>query len=169
MRNLLSTGTILMLALSALPATAGDKKVRCESEMSACAEQMAAKYKNRGWVGINLDYNEDSGGKTVLTGIFSDSPAEAAGLQAGDFLVGLNGIAYTHDNMEQIYQEYGKSKPGETITYKIERGGKQMNVDVTLGRLPDKMLAEWIGYHMLEAHLAHNDEGEESEQAEAGD
>ena len=169
MRNLLSTGTILMLALSALPATAGDEKVRCESEMSACAEQMAAKYKNRGWVGINLDYNEDSGGKTVLTGIFSDSPAEAAGLQAGDFLIELNGIGYTHGNMEQIYQEYGKSKPGETITYKIERDGEQMNVDVTLGRLPDKILAEWIGYHVVEAHLSYNDEGEESEQAEAGD
>lgn len=172
MRNLLSTGTILMSVLSTLPAIAGDEKVRCETELTVCAEQMAVKYKNRGWVGINLDYNVDSGGKTVLTGIFPDSPAEAAGLQAGDFLVGLNGVAYTHDNMEQIYQEYGKSKPGETITYKIERDGKQMNVDVTLARLPDKILAEWIGYHVLKSHLADHDDDKgsaEADQAEAGD
>ena len=172
MRNLLLTGTILMLALSALPVTAGDEKVRCETELTACAEQMAAKFRNRGWVGVNLDYNVDSGGKTVLTGIFPDSPAEAAGLQAGDALIGLNGVAYTQDNEKQLYQEYEKFKPGETITYKIERDGKQMNVDVTLARLPDKILAQWIGYHVLEAHIADYDDDEEAaevEQAEAGD
>ncbi len=172
MRNLLSTGTILVLVLSALPAIAGDEKVRCETELTACAEQIASKYKNRGWVGINLDYNVDSGGKTVLTGIFPDSPAEAAGLQAGDALIGLNGVAYTQDNEKQLYQEYEKFKPGETITYEIERDGKQMSVNVTLARLPDKILAQWIGYHVLEAHLADHDDNEESaepDQAEAGD
>lgn len=171
MRQLLATAIFLSLALTGLPAGAGDEKPKCSADLTECTEQMAAKFRNRGWVGINLDYGEE-GGKTVLTGIFDDSPAEAAGLEAGDVLVELNGIPYTHDNGEKLYAEYERNRPGDTITFKIDRNGKQMDVDVTLARLPQKILAQWIGYHVMEAHLAQNEEEQaegDVQKAEKGD
>ncbi len=171
MRQLTTSAIILVLALTALPVAAGDDKPKCEGELTACAEQMAAKFRNRGWVGINLDYGED-GEKTVLTGIFDDSPAKAAGLKEGDVLVELNGIPYTHENSEKLYAEYENNKPGDTVTFKIDRDGEIKKVDVTLARLPDQIMAQWIGYHVMEAHLAEYEEeeaGGEVEQADSGD
>ena len=43
MRHLTTSAIILVLALSALPVAAGDDKPKCEGELTACAEQMAAK------------------------------------------------------------------------------------------------------------------------------
>ena len=170
MRQLLTTATILALGLTALPAGAGDEKPKCNADLTECAEQMAAKFRNRGWVGINLDYGEE-GGQTVLTGIFENSPAEEAGLEEGDALVELNGIPYTHDNSKKLYAEYEKNKPGDTITFKIDRDGKIMDVDVTLARLPQQIMAQWIGYHVMEAHMAEYEAEAEGDvqKAEKGD
>jgi hypothetical protein len=41
-------------------------------------------------------------------------------------------------------------KPGNTITYLVARGGKKKDVSVTLAPLPESVMAEWIGRHMLE-------------------
>ena len=107
-----------------------------------------------------------------MTGIFDDSPAKAAGLKEGDVLVELNGIPYTHENGEKLYAEYENNKPGDTITFKIDRDGEIKKVDVTLAKLPDQIMAQWIGYHVMEAHLAEYEEeeaGGEVEQADSGD
>jgi len=170
MKKILMTTFALTLALAALPLSAGDEKSRCPGDIQECAEAMAKKFENRGWVGINLDYGKD-GGQTVLTGIFDDSPAQAAGLEEGDVLLELNGIPYTHDNEKKLYAEYENSKPGDTVTFKIDRDGDVEKIDVTLAKIPDQIVAQWIGYHIMEAHLASTDEDEtgQVEQAEKGD
>ena len=168
------TITILMtlaLVVAALPLFAGDEKKRCEGEIAVCAEMMAQKFRDRGWVGINLD-NSEGEDKTVLSGIFENSPAEAAGLKKGDVLVALNGIPYTRDNEKELYDVYKNSKPGQTITFEVDRSGQQQEIDVTLARLPEKIVAQWIGYHIMEAHLAYEDDAGEpgkATQAEKGD
>ena len=172
MKQLITTTTVLALLVTGLPAMAGDdKKPQCDAPLTECADKMMAKFRNRGWVGINLDYGDD-GSKTVLTGIFDESPAQAAGLQKGDVLVELNGIPYTKDNGEKLYAEYEKTKPGDTITFKIDRDGQEMDVDVTLARLPQRIMAEWIGYHVMESHMAEFEEEEaegDVQKAEKGD
>ena len=42
--------------------------------------------------------------------------------------------------------------PGQTITMGVERNGREMERAVTLGRIPDYLLAQWVGYHMLDGH-----------------
>ena len=169
MKKIVSISLGLVLVAAAFPVFAGDEKVRCESDITTCTEAMAAKYRNRGWVGITMDYNKDKGDGVVLTGVIEDGPAEAAGLDKGDILRGVNGIAYSEGNEEAIYAQYEKFKPGDTITYEIERDGKTMEVDVTLGKLPSNVLAQWIGYHVMEAHLAEHDEGGQTGEDESGD
>lgn len=167
----MTTFLTLVLVVAAMPLLAGDEKKRCDGEIAACAEMMAQKFRDRGWVGINLEYGEGND-QTVLSGIFEDSPAEAAGLKKGDVLVELNGIPYTRDNEKELYDVYKGSKPGETVTFKVDRNGAEEEIDVTLGRLPDKIIAQWIGYHIMEAHLAQNEDDVETgkaKQAEKGD
>ena len=112
-------------------------------------------------MGIRFDYEEESG-RTTLSRVFEDSPAEAAGLQVGDVLLELNGEAYTHDNEDKLRKIYYGMRPGDTLSYTIERAGEQMEIVVELGRVPDHLIAQWIGMHLLEDHA----EAEEEEVAE---
>jgi serine protease Do len=66
--------------------------------------------------------------------IFPGSPAEEAGLQAGDLIVAVDGTAVDeeHDLSTLILPH----SPGDTITLRILRGNTTTNVDVTLGTLP---------------------------------
>jgi len=62
--------------------------------------------------------------------IVEGSPAEAAGLQAGDVIVSVNGLLLTSDNsLGPIISQY---YPGDTVTLRVVRGEEQFDVDVTL-------------------------------------
>jgi serine protease Do len=66
--------------------------------------------------------------------IFPDSPAQAAGLQAGDVIVAVDGepVDGDHDLSSQIIPH----RPGDTITLRVLRGNTTRTVSVTLGVLP---------------------------------
>src|ERR671914_1346463 len=66
--------------------------------------------------------------------IFPDSPAEQAGLQAGDVIVAVDGepVDGDHDLSSQIIPH----RPGDTITLRVLRGNSTLEVSVTLGVLP---------------------------------
>ena len=72
----------------------------------------------------------DGGSEVVIPG----SPAEAAGLQAGDIITALDG--------EQIDAETDLSmlilplEPGDTITLRVLRDNSVQEIEVTLGELP---------------------------------
>ena len=72
----------------------------------------------------------DGGSEVVIAG----SPAEAAGLQAGDIITALDG--------EQIDAETDLSmlilphSPGDTITLRVLRDNSVQEIEVTLGELP---------------------------------
>ena len=67
------------LTLAVLPAWAGEKG-KCSGSTQDCLNQMAAKYAERGWVGVELDKG-DYGTMTVKR-VIPDSPAAAAGFRA---------------------------------------------------------------------------------------
>lgn len=66
--------------------------------------------------------------------VFPGSPAEAAGLRAGDIIVKLDGRSVTADaDLSMLILPYA---PGDTITLGILRDGSSQDVQVTLGELP---------------------------------
>src|SRR2546422_974249 len=78
------------------------------------------------------------------------SPAESAGILAGDVLVALNGVSLNKDNDEALMKARKEWKPGQTVTYTIKRSGGERQVTLTLGSWPADALAKMIGMHMLE-------------------
>ena len=84
--------------------------------------------------------------------VFADSPAEKAGLRGGDALTALNGVAYSRENEKLLKEIYAGLKPGETVTYSLNRGGKSLEIEVLLGHLPESVISQWVGQHLLEYH-----------------
>lgn len=129
----------------------GKKKKSCSYEVEDCVTAMNEKFSQRGWIGINMETDEEAGG-VVLNWIAPDSPAEEAGLEKGDLLSSLNGIPYDEANKEQLKKEYESLRPGKTATFGIERDGEKKEIAVTLTALPEEILAKWIGEHVLYGH-----------------
>ncbi|MGH2444807.1 MAG: S1C family serine protease [Candidatus Limnocylindria bacterium] len=66
--------------------------------------------------------------------VFAGSPAEEAGLQAGDLIVAINGEAIGADSdLSTLILPHA---PGDTITLRVLRDNSAREVDVTLGTLP---------------------------------
>ena len=95
---------------------------------------------------MNLNSNQQG---VLIVDVASGSPAEAAGLQGsnenmtiagqdikigGDVITAVNDVAI--DGINGLRAELANFNPGDTVTLTILRGGKQMNVDVTLAELP---------------------------------
>lgn len=139
--------------LTQAPALAGEEHEKCKQDAEVCARDMAAALKKRGWMGITFD-TEKNTGQVVLEEVFEASPAEAAGLEAGDILLALNGTAYVDENKAELEKAYMDMRPGGTMTYDIERDGQRLEIVVTIGEVPDYIVAQWVGKHMLEYHPA---------------
>jgi predicted metalloprotease with PDZ domain len=142
---------ILVLALAVgTVAVAGEYKCSkgVADDTQNCLNMMAAKLENKGWVGLHLDQTEDGAYKIEM--IVEESPAQAAGFKVGDKLVALNGVRFGEANEEALHKEWENMKPGKKVSYTVARGTKEMQIAVTLAQLPDEVLAQRVGQHMLE-------------------
>ena len=73
---------------------------------------------------------EDVEGRLILTAIEGDSPAKAAGLAAKDEVRSLDGVKV---DAAAFGETVAAKKPGDKIRLAVMRGGKDMEVGITLG------------------------------------
>ena len=101
----------------------------CTANAQECLDHMVAKLGSRGWVGIELDQDDETGILTV-TGIEAGSPAVKAGFTEGDVLVALNGVKLSEENQEKVYAAKEKMTVGQKVTYTVERNGYKKDLRV---------------------------------------
>ncbi len=97
----------------------------------------------RGWIGIEAQditaeladsFKLKSPQGALIAGIIKNSPAERAGLKAGDVLLEINGLqVIDSSNMLGLISEL---KPNKQASLKVERHQKEINVPVLIGRRP---------------------------------
>lgn len=100
---------------------------------------------SRGWLGVliqevNRDLAESFGLKrprgALVAEVLSGSPAEQAGLKAGDIVLEYEGedISLSSDLPPMV----GRTPVGETASLEVMREGKQITLDVEIGELPEE-------------------------------
>lgn len=137
------------LLLSLPAALAGEKaKEKCTYDTQSCLNAMSNKLRTSGWIGVELE--PDEGGIYVVKRVVEGSPAQAAGIQPGDGLLALNGVAMVRENDKKIADIRQSMKPGTQATYTVRRGSGQKDLTITLGSWPADLVARYIGEHMLE-------------------
>ncbi len=97
----------------------------------------------RGWIGIEAQdmtaeladsFKLKNAQGSLIAGIIKNSPAERAGLKAGDVLLEINGLqVIDSSNMLGLISEL---KPNKQAILKITRNQKEINVPVMIGRRP---------------------------------
>lgn len=100
----------------------------------------------RAWLGVQLaDLNESlaaqlqvvPGRGVVVYDVYANSPANRAGLQRGDVIVAINGKAV--NSPSEASQSIRKNSPGSVCMLRVLRGGKTIEVKVTLADMPDQV------------------------------
>ena len=70
----------------------------------------------------------------IVNYVLPDTAAAAAGLQADDILMALNGVPI--ESAEGLIDAIGALGPDTRVTFEIWRGGQQITAEVTLGERP---------------------------------
>lgn len=99
-----------------------------------------------GYLGVVLDDDrpaEDRNAGALIASVTPESPAQRAGLQAGDLIVGL---ADTDIADEAALQErLQETRPGETVVVRFVRDGESREVEAELAGMAERLgLAELI-------------------------
>lgn len=154
---ILLTALVLTLGTTALAGhghgkAAHDKKAErgCDKGTEDCLNSMAAHLKEKGWVGIETEAAD--GGFYRVAKVVEGSPAAYAKLQSGDVLVALNGVELTKANKAELKKIKKSLAPGSKVKYTVVRNGSKQKVAVTLGNVPDDVIAQWVGEHMIDQH-----------------
>lgn len=82
-----------------------------------------------GWLGVQLEPT-DGGGASVLS-VVGGSPAEAAGLEAGDVITRVDGDDIS--NIEALVSVIGSHQAGDKVRLVLIRGGEEKKLKVALG------------------------------------
>jgi S1-C subfamily serine protease len=132
-----------------LLAAAGDK-AHCTQQAGDCAKGMATKLANAGWLGIETDKNDK--GQVTIKAVTPGSPAVAAGFQAGDVLVAIQGVELADANKEALMAAKKSLTAGSQASYTVLRQGGKKTLTASLVAPPRPVLAQWVGEHMLSEH-----------------
>ena len=152
MKRVRIAAILMSIILPALAATAGEKEkaYKCPHTTQECLDVMATRLRDKGWVGISYEMDDVRGGLDVRR-VVAGSPAQKAGILEGDLVLTLNGVRFVEQtNQDTMKKNAELMKPGNTITYTLLRNGKELEVKVTLAPMPEDVLAQLIGMHMLE-------------------
>ncbi len=107
-----------------------------------------------GWLGLRLEAATPDEQKALgveravpkVVRTFTNSPAEAAGVKPGDFVLAFQGadIADTRDLVTRV----GGTTSGTTIRIEVSRNGERVNLETVLAPRPDQqelLRADWVG------------------------
>ena len=125
----------------ALPAWAGSGE-KCSADAQTCLNHLSAK-KSMGWLGVELDKSKSENNAMVIKLVVDKSPADEAGVRAGDIFVALNGAPMA--DADAVKKAKGDWKVGQKVTYTIQREGKSKDQFVASAKaLRTDMRSEWI-------------------------
>lgn len=91
----------------------------------------------RGWMGVEIQGSDgnmpgkatqQNGQGVVIAGIFRGGPAHKAGLEPGDQITQINGVAV--ENATQVINLVAGFKPGQAIKLLVHRGDKKDTQDI---------------------------------------
>jgi serine protease Do len=117
----------------------------------------------RGWLGVqiqpvtpaiasSLGLKNDHGALVAV--VTPNSPSAASGLKQGDVILAFNGQDIS--KLRDLPHDVAGSAPGTSATLTVWRDGKQQQVDVKLGEMPNKP-------QVASAENGNNDEGQPAE------
>jgi carboxyl-terminal processing protease len=105
-------------------------------------------YVNGTFYGVGISYEKYSKGKYIIRRVFTDSPAQAAGIRRGDIIIKVNGkVCPTEDSVREALRGKEGTKVKMTYTRKGQvRTAVLTRAEITENSVYSSMLKGKIGY-----------------------
>ena len=129
------------------PGAASAAEPKCELDATTCLEHFD-RMRRRPWLGVKFD--TDSTGRMLIQQVVPGSPAQRAGVRAGDVLRGIEGKPPA-----QWFAGKAGWGPQERGNITILRGNREKTLAMVYEAMPEDMFARIVGLHMIEGHLAY--------------
>jgi hypothetical protein len=98
----------------------------------------------RGWLGLSISCSQcgislndrqsapvwDFSSPPIVESVEPESPADRAGIRAGDHITRVDGLAITSN---RAGERFGSIRPGQRVTFRIERDGATRDIGLTAG------------------------------------
>jgi len=94
---------------------------------------IAGKTPQHAYLGVTVG-DSTSGAGAAIESVKSGTPADSAGLKAGDVVTKIDGDAI--DNADDLTAKISAHQPGDKVTLTVTRNGATKMIDVTLGTRP---------------------------------
>jgi putative serine protease PepD len=94
---------------------------------------IAGKTVQHAYLGVTVG-DSTSGAGAAIQSVKSGTPADSAGLKAGDVVTKIDGV--TVDNADDLTAKISAHQPGDKVTLTVTRSGGTKTIDVTLGTRP---------------------------------
>ncbi len=140
-------GSCLLFGMLLLASPASAKEPQCPLELTTCLLQFQH-MRDRPWLGVHVDH--DSTGRMLVVDVGPGTPAEKAGLRAGDVLQSIESRSPS-----DWFAGRAGWKDGDTGVIRVTRGGRPQDLTLRFQVIPEDVLAKAIGTHMIEGHLAY--------------
>jgi len=143
-----------LVALVLLAAPVHAAQPRCPLPLGECIARFG-EMRKRPWLGVELDTDSLTGAR-VVHAVVPGGPADRAGVKPGDTLLKLGGA----DPKQWFAGKAGWKRDwheGDVAAITVRRDGRDQPLSMPLARISEETLAQIIGIHMIEAHLAYMD------------
>jgi membrane-associated protease RseP (regulator of RpoE activity) len=81
----------------------------------------------------------------LITEVVDGSPAERAGIQAGDWIIAVDGVAV--DEQNSLGQLIGQYEPGDSVRITLWRSNAERTIRVRLGEHPEDSQVAYLGVY----------------------
>ena len=70
----------------------------------------------------------------MISGVYDGGPGQNAGIRSGDIIKKVNGMKV--DKIKDMQDIIGKSKPGDLVSFQIQRISDILNTNVKVEKMP---------------------------------
>lgn len=103
------------------------------------------------YAGIGVGITKEENGDIVIAACYENTPAQAAGIRAGDILLKINGQSVAGLETSEVVDLIQQIEEGSAVSMVLERGGEQYDASVTVEEVESvsvtsRMLDGGIGY-----------------------
>jgi S1-C subfamily serine protease len=100
------------------------------AQLDGLRRQAAGEELVEGFLGVGIDDRRDGGSGALLTEITPDSPADEAGLEAGDIVVSANGRSIS--GLGGLVALIRDGQPGSELALTVLRDGERLEITAEL-------------------------------------
>ena len=86
------------------------------------------------WLGVSIEESDEG---VAISAVIEDSPASDAGLEEGDVILEVDGVAI--DAPQDLTSLVTDKEPGDTVELKVTRDGDERTMKIELGERPGRL------------------------------